>query len=222
MTENDRAEFVEIMQAIYSLYNKDFSKPLLKLWWASLAQYDMTDVRQALSGHVQNPDNGQFLPRPADVVRHLTGTTQTKSLEAWAKVERAIRSVGAYQSVTFDDPAIMAALQDMGGWVAICRTSDQEMPFKAQEFGKRHAGYVNKPLAHYPKKFAGLIEAENGRGGFQKFIPDPVFIGDESAAKQVYLDGSDKPKQLFNRNPFQDVVLKLNGQQGNETETEAA
>jgi len=61
------------------------------------------------------------MPKPADIIRAIKGNSQTQSLQAWSKVEDAIRLVGPYRSVVFDDLAIHGVLQEMGGWVKLCQ-----------------------------------------------------------------------------------------------------
>jgi hypothetical protein len=53
------------------------------------------------------------MPKPADIVRNLQGTASDRSLIAWGKLLEAMRRVGAYRSVAFDDGAIHAAVEDM-------------------------------------------------------------------------------------------------------------
>ncbi len=126
---------------------------LIDIYWQVLKQYELEDVQNAFQSHIQNPDCGQFLPKPADIVRLIEGSGETKALLAWAKVERAVIQIGSYQSVVFDDPLIHAVIEDMGGWVKLCSMKNEQMPFYANEFQKRYMGYVNKKPESTPKTF---------------------------------------------------------------------
>lgn len=219
MRNSDVNDFSSLLTSVYQLYGKDINQGLFELWWNALQRFDIADIRKALSSHVTNTDNGQFLPKPADIIRALEGTTQTKGLTAWSKVEKAIRSVGAYQSIVFDEPAIMASIRDMGGWVQLCQVSEKEMPFKAQEFAKRHAGYVAKPPSDFPSHLIGLSEAENSRNGFQDFTPKPVMIGNQQAAKLVHERGSEAQQGMIHRpeRAVADTVKQLTFEQREDT-----
>lgn len=103
--------------------------------------FDLAAVKDALNRHCVNPDNGQFMPKPADVVKLLQGSSQDGALVAWAKVDRAVRQVGTYSTVVFDDPIIHRVVQDMGGWVALGDKREKEWPFVAKEFENRYRGY---------------------------------------------------------------------------------
>lgn len=121
MNIQDYDQFCQAMTATMELYNKpSLSEFSLSLWWGALNCYTLSEVLGGLSRHVQNPDSGQFAPKPADVVRAIGGTTHDNSAMAWAKVDRAVRSIGGYEDVVFDDAYIHAAIEDMGGWVRVC------------------------------------------------------------------------------------------------------
>lgn len=192
MQPADKKPFGELITGVYEFYNKPCSVFTLDVWWQAMRPFDFSAVRQALSQHCVNPDVGQFLPRPADVVKYLRGSTEDGAMRAWSKVERATQSVGRYQTVVFDDPVIHQVIQDMGGWIALCNTTPKEAPFKAKEFQTRYRGYrlqggVNK----YPAKLIGVVEHENAAEGHT--IPTPVYIGDTQQAVLVYQQGSDQP-----------------------------
>ena len=118
----DRAEFVEILTRTSEMYGTRMQPSLIELWWQVLADYDMAAIRHALTLHLRNPDTGQFMPKPADVIRMLGGTTQDAAQIAWSKVYGAVRKVGGWMDVVFDDPTIHQVLADMGGWMLLCDT----------------------------------------------------------------------------------------------------
>lgn len=188
MLDIDRKEFAGLMNAVMSFYGKDISPVSLELWWEALRSFALDDIRRALNTHVTNPDAGQFPPKPADIIRYLQGSTGTQGLQAWSKVEKAIRHVGPYQTVVFDDPSIHAVINDMGGWIKVCEGNDDELPFKAREFERRYQGYALNPPREYPKALIGMAEAENRRGGFK--LPSPVLIGNEGKALACYKNGN--------------------------------
>ena len=56
-----------------------------------------------------------------------------------------MQRVGAYRSVAFDDGAIHAAIEDMGGWPAVCRGKADELPFLQKRFTDLHRAYSSRP-----------------------------------------------------------------------------
>ena len=142
----------------------------------------------ALSRHIAHPDRGRFAPQPADIVFFLEGGTEDRALFAWSRVESAIRHVGPYQTVVFDDPAIHAAIDGMGGWMLLCNMSDDELPFRRNEFVKRYRALAERGVFEYPRRLVGIAEHHNSADGHE--LPEPVLIGDAELAKQVYLNGA--------------------------------
>jgi len=99
MIQSEFENFSTVLAAVGDLYSKPVGDFALTLWWNALKDYDLNAVKDALGRHVRNPDNGQFMPKPADVVRMMQGSTQDSAQAAWAKVDRAVRHVGPYQTV---------------------------------------------------------------------------------------------------------------------------
>jgi len=141
MRHEDKPEFAGMMVSIGEYYGREISDGLMGMYWQGLQHYDLAAVRDAMNRHVANPDSGQFMPKIADISKMLAGTTQDAALRAWAKVDQAVRRVGTYRDVAFDDPLIHRVLHDMGGWVAMGSKTEDEWPFVAKEFENRYRGF---------------------------------------------------------------------------------
>ncbi len=191
MLSNDISKFTAVMAGVGELYGKPISALLTDIYWQTLKSYEFEDVQKAFQAHIVNPDCGQFFPKPADIVRFIEGSGETKSLQAWAKVEKAIVQIGSYQSVAFDDPLIHAVLEDMGGWVKLCSRNNTQMPFCANEFQKRYMGFVSKRPKRHPKYLLGVIECENSKNGYP--VEAPLLIGDPIKAEEVLKSGKEAP-----------------------------
>jgi hypothetical protein len=189
MLTPDLPAFHRLMKGLGVLYSKPMHEPLLEIYWRALERFDFASVKTALHAHVGNPDTGQFLPKPADVVRYVEGNRATQGLRAWSFVEHAIQSIGGYRSVVFDDRLTHAVIEDMGGWITLCRTTLDELPFKANEFEKRYAAYVLHPPTTYPRQLRGILARDNQASG-QPIAP-PVLLGDVPRAEAVYARGGE-------------------------------
>lgn len=202
MINADRKSFFKLIADISAFYRKDFSEFSGTVWWEAMKPYDFAAVSDALNRHCVNPDVGQFMPMPADVVRMLQGSTQDSALVAWAKVDRAIRVVGTYRSVVFEDPLIHRIISEMGGWVALGTKDEKEWPFQKNEFVTRYRGYRGRSeIPEFPPVLVGIAETNNSKAGFQ--IEPPTLIGDPEKAKDVMLLGTDKP--LLRMQPLSDI-----------------
>lgn len=189
MIDKDRKEFIQLVTDIHSFYRKDLSVFSGRVWWEALKVFDFSAVSEAFNRWCVNPDRGQFMPFPADVVRMLEGSTQDSALSAWAKVDRGVRTVGVYQSVVFDDPLIHRVLTEMGGWIQLGTKNDDEWPFLKNEFVNRYRGYRERHEApEFPPVLLGIAESNNERAGFKSAAP--MLIGDAGKAEQVLALGS--------------------------------
>lgn len=198
MIESDQKPFFALLADVYAFYRANFSDFAGRVWWIAMQPYDLLAVQDALGRHSVNPDTGQYLPKPADVVRMLLGSTQDSALVAWVKVDRAVRQVGTYQSVVFDDPLIHRVLHDMGGWQGLGRKTDDEWPFVAKEFENRYRGYrTRSERPEYPPVLIGIAEAQNSEAGRES--QPPVLIGRAERAQRVLAGGTRSPLVEFHR-----------------------
>ena len=168
MQPADFDDFSGMLQVVAEYCGRALSPGVIAIYWQGLNDLDLSAVRRALNAHVQNPDNGQFMPKIADVRRMLSGTSQDAALVAWAKVDRAIRHIGTYADVAFDDALIHRVIHDMGGWIGLGQKNEDEWPFVAREFENRYRGFrMRSERPDYPRVLIGLANAHNGKGGFR-------------------------------------------------------
>lgn len=192
MKPTEQKAFFELLADVMSLYSKEITPFIARIFWESLMRFDFDDVSRAFTVHAQDPDHGQFAPKIADIIRQLEGSTQTQGMRAWSKVERALRSVGQYQSVAFDDPLIHAVIDGMGGWVALCLTAVDQLPFRAREFERSYSAFrLRREMPSYPSHLVGRAESENRMRGYA--IAATVLIGDPQRALLVIEKGSTGP-----------------------------
>lgn len=195
MTQDDFEKFEDLLSGVGEIYGKTLSEFALSLWWGALKNYDLAAIRNALHRHVVNPDNGQYMPKPADVVWMIGGTSTDSAMIAWTKVDKAVRQVGTWQDVVFDDPLIHRVIDDMGGWIEFGKKTEDEWPFVAKEFETRYRGYASRGITpEYKGVLTGIANANNSRHGFD--CGKPVLIGDPEKARRVIRMGGDTPQMI--------------------------
>ena len=124
------------------------------------------------------------------MIAHLGGGSATRSLRAWSMVEKAVRCVGHYRSVCFDDAIINKLVDDMGGWVKLAGTATvEDLKFRGMEFQKRYTGLMQTGGvgSDYPPYLPGAAEAHNAVEGMA--VARPALIGDPVKANQVFERG---------------------------------
>ncbi|OWT68072.1 MULTISPECIES: DUF6475 domain-containing protein [unclassified Achromobacter] len=198
MKPTDQPRFSALISDVFAFYRQDASQFAMNVWWQAMQPFDLAAVAEALNRHCVNPDSGQFMPKPADVVKMLRGSSQDSALVAWSKVDKAMRQVGPYQTVAFDDPVIHRVLEEMGGWIQLGDKTERDWPFIAKEFENRYRGYaMRNEIPEHSKVLIGITDANNQKQGFK--VTAPVLIGDAASAKRVLLSGIDKPAIGFHR-----------------------
>jgi hypothetical protein len=216
MNDNDRVEFQEVWTATYAMYRQRVSDSMLDLSFGALLPYSIEDVRKGITAHIRNPDTGHFPPKPADVIKHISGNSQSAGGEAWAKVDHAIRCVGNYRSVVFDDPKIHAAIDRLGGWQKIALTDEKEYPFLRNSFLKLYQGFTIQPPATFPRKLIGTCEHENSQHSkFERGRPrdEPVMIGNPDRARLVYQGGGEQGVAQIRQRGTQEYLESAIGKQ---------
>lgn len=203
MRDSDLIEFSTTLLAVADYYGRELSENVVDVYWNGLREYDLEAVKKALWAHARNPDTGQFMPKVADIAKVTQGRTDDQAAVAWSKVNLAVRRVGTYQCVVFDDPIIHRVLADMSGWVYVGAKDDKEWPFVAREFENRYRGYrMRDEVPEYPPVLIGMANAHNSKQGFRQ--NPPILVGDERRANAVLLGGTTAP--LLAMRSLADVV----------------
>ena len=120
------------------------------------------------------------------VLRDLTGEMRSEDRVqlAWEAMVAAIRDVGGYRSITFEDPAITATVRALGGWERICTTDTEELhKWLRKDFERVYPAFARKPRP--VERIAGLHEIANaGRPGAMlehATVPAPYLTHEEQA-----------------------------------------
>jgi len=85
---DQKIRFAKALSALAEYYGKELSDGVIALYWQGLSQYGIADLEAAIGRHLQNPDTGQWMPKIADIVRMIDGTTKGAAVMAWATTMR--------------------------------------------------------------------------------------------------------------------------------------
>jgi hypothetical protein len=208
MLREQLPEFTNLLAGIAKAFSKELSDELIDFYWEMLSDFSFTEIKQAIFLHGTNPETGKFFPLPADIVAAIRGNPKDRALWAWAKIADAMRLVGAYSSIAFDDALIHVTLDDMGGWQKICATKVDHMPFVGKEFQERYRSYVLHAPPRHRSYFVGIVENQNSLCGYC-YTP-PVLFRDEVLARQVIASGAGAPllECVFKTKKHEQVAAK--------------
>lgn len=189
MNDSDRTDFVRLLAGVAEVYDKRLSDVVVAVYWDALRHVDLRAIAAAAKRHIQDPERGHYMPKPADLLSVATPTRG--AIVAWAEVEDAMVRYGAYRSVQFADATTNAVIRDLGGWPVVCREHNAQ-PWIEKEFAKRYQEYQNCGRT-YNGSLPGIHETENRAAGYLEAIPDPVLIGPPEARLEL---GPGKPPPL--------------------------
>ena len=165
MKNEDKRAFLDLMRAAGEVYGREVTRPMAAIYFSALANVSIEQVQEAMMAHMQNPDSGQFFPKPADLIKQMTGTTkqqdaviEDRATIAWACIERDIRRIGSYGTLKLDDKQALATIKAMGGWQSICQTETSKMEWKRKEFIRMYEIFERTPLEALPSSLPGRIE----------------------------------------------------------------
>lgn len=211
MKPSDRKDFAQLLKDVMAYYRQDVSSFVLDLWWGACQQFGMEEIRKAMTVHATDPERGVYAPKVADLVRVLAGTTTDRAALAWGKVLGALSAVGAYSDVVFDDPAIHAAIEDLGGWAKVCRGDVSELSFLQHRFCVAHKAYTSKGVFEYQRRLIGDRAPDHDFESRGLPLPRPAIVGDVLLAGKVYAGGgrAAKTQIAFGRSVSDQVLLGL-------------
>lgn len=91
-TLEEKRRFATLMTGLSDYYRVEISKAVMALYWEGLKRHPFEAVESAMWAHTQNTENGQFMPKIADVVRILQRDNDNLWIgpdEAWALVPKS-------------------------------------------------------------------------------------------------------------------------------------
>ena len=177
-THGQREEFLKTLCALAEIYGRELSKTIQELYYRVLVKYPFEAVMRALMAHLENAGgNGQFFPKPADIVNLIDGNPEDRAIKAWTEVIQALERVGTWASVKFRDPITMACIEDLGGWIKLGQMTEEELERLSHRFCKLYRHYYRTGVVPEISHLPGHIEHQNTRNGYPDMIPDPTVVG---------------------------------------------
>lgn len=193
MDLSDQPAFLDLIEGLALTFKTKVSKALLSAYWMGLSDLPFDQVKAAC---IRALVGCKFMPVPREI-RDLAGIMgpDQKAIIAWNAVKRAIREVGSYRSVTFDDPAINAAIRSLGGWPRVCGTESEELDkWTSKEFQRLYRELGALPLGQDLTRYLpGIFETAGGLTLEQ--APTRVAAGTllKPAAPVLQLPGKEEP-----------------------------
>jgi len=119
MTPNHIDDFGRLMKDIGELYKFRPTKAIMNLYWTTLDPYQIEDVISATYKHVMSPKYGNYMPKPCDIIRQISGDCRTVSHRDWLNFYNSLSQVGPYDLVKYESDMIHGFISYYGGWKKI-------------------------------------------------------------------------------------------------------
>ena len=81
MTNEDVAKFTAAWGGAWAAHGRELSDDAILIVFESLRKFELPDVLRALGEHLNDPDKGQYPPKPADIALRLEGTNKLPTPE---------------------------------------------------------------------------------------------------------------------------------------------
>lgn len=202
-----RRDFATGLSALYSVCTQKLDEMQTEFWYEAVkdltaAQWKATCIKFMRTWKWRN------LPSIAELRENALGpdskpiSLDQRALVAWNAVLDAVSRVGGYQSVSFDDPVVHAAINAIsgqGGWATLCEVDSETLrTWKRKEFIETYKAFISvgiRPESHLP--LHGLIARDCAAK--QLPAPEPVKLLTGLPAPTVKNLGITKDQQEVNQ-----------------------
>jgi hypothetical protein len=74
---DNETHFKQTMAIISTTYDKEISEEKLGVFWLLLGKHPVDQIRAAVIKHIEHPQDGKWIPKPADILKHINGAELT-------------------------------------------------------------------------------------------------------------------------------------------------
>ncbi len=78
-----KAKFTAALTGVAIFYGVKLPKMSLNIYWETLREHELETVQEAMQCHIKDPEYGRFMPKPADIIRHLPADRIMGTDAAW-------------------------------------------------------------------------------------------------------------------------------------------
>ncbi len=186
MNDDDRQEFAALMAGVAENFSAQLSGPGIAMRFDALKAYPIDQVCAACAAVVGSRKYTK-MPTVADFMEYIGGgNIEDVALVEAGKAIKAVKRVGGYASVTFDNPTTMAVIEHgFGGWVKFCgeMTSENEK-WVTRDFVRIYSAYTRQGIT-LTGILAGRTETHNEAHGRGSTHHNHVLIGDSRKALAI-------------------------------------
>lgn len=170
-------KFTELMAILTKYFKEDMGESIAELYYQRLKDYSIDQVEKAIGRAIYEL---KFMPKIVELVEFI-GSGPAK-LEDIATIQadlviRAIRRIGGYRSVNFQDPVTKAVIERcFGGWIQMCEElMEVDEKWFRKDFAKYYQSYSRQNI-RIKHSLPGRHEVFNQIRGYLEHIPEPIQV----------------------------------------------
>lgn len=201
MTQADKARFATALAGMGEVFDREIKIAVAEIYFRALERFSIDEVEAGISKACSSL---RFFPKPVELIEAITGGGQ--NLEDKAHVEAtkalgAVKNVGTYSTVVFDDPVSQAVImQHFGGWYRLSELMAADEKWFLKDFAKAYASFARSGIKHFGS-MPGLSSGSNALRG-AKWEERPILVGDKDACRNVLaLSGTGSETKCKTVNP---------------------
>ena len=174
-------DFAALIKMLFAAYSKTPTDDEIVAYGHGLKDLSMRNLTFAIRKAIQTE---RFLPTPAVIRSMCMMDSKDRALLAWEAVLKNL-PLGAYKSVSFDDPITNATIRTLGGWPTFLGRfkSSEDEKWTRKEFLDTYASLMkSKVTGEICRALPGLGQAQvvidkDGRRVLAKPIPRIIQTG---------------------------------------------
>lgn len=149
-----------------ALGNGKTLNPLLyKIYYDSLSNFSIEEIETAFSKATMGL---KWFPKPVELIEYITGTDKCNGDVQATNVLQAIKRIGAYESVNFNDTVTHAVINRVfSGWVKMCNElQEKDEKWFLKDFASYYKSFKSQGIEDHGN-LTGLIASENSAKGIE-------------------------------------------------------
>ncbi len=162
-------EFYCIFRVMSEYYGAHPSNSLMEIYWQAFKSWTTEDFQKACNAVMFTKkfrDQRQPLPLIPEIIEAVFGKPEDRAALAYHTLVEAMRRIGSWETVIFEDGAIGQAIDAMGGWEYVNGITIEEWKFRRRDFESLYLAHTNRG-DNEPVTCPGAFDKINGTTGYE-------------------------------------------------------
>lgn len=119
--------FATFLVEIAEYYRTTFNHRQFLLYWRDLHRFPLDKLRQGWQNYRLTPPKGCYIPKPIDLISHLSAQENDSARKIWQGIIQQVRQLGPYHPFKYPNTRVRDIITEMGGPLTLCQLSESAM-----------------------------------------------------------------------------------------------